>query len=91
MEKYVLVSSNGTEIHSKTYNIDGDLEHPNDEGSPVLDEDDVCSYVGERSAYLCPADKQVRVSEDWIWEILTVKFDPESEPDQDGMTDWVSD
>lgn len=107
MEKYVLVSSNGTEIHSKTYDtlekaqeemkkqtsdlIDGDLEHPNDEGSPVLDEDDVCSYVGERSAYLCPADKQVHVSEDWVWEILTIEFDPQPEPDQDGMTDWVSD
>ena len=96
MKKYVLVSSNGTKIHSKTYDtlekaqeelkkqtsdlIDGDLKRPNDGGSPVLDEDDVCSYVGERSAYLCPTDKQVRINEDWAWEILEILFEP---PDDD--------
>ena len=54
--------------------IDGGvLIRPNDEGSPVLDEDEVYSYVGETRAYLCPADKQVHINDDWSWEIIEVE------------------
>lgn len=73
--KYVLVSSNGTEIDYTIYNTETEAEKALKDATEYYtegkSEDDLeCSWVGEDSAYLCPVDTSI--GEDWYWDIITI-------------------
>lgn len=73
--KYVLVSSNGTEMDYTIYNTEIEAEkalrdviecHINGKS----EDDFECSWVDEHSAYLCPVDTSI--GENWYWTIITI-------------------
>lgn len=73
--KYVLVSSNGTEIDYTIYNTETEAEKALKDATEYYtegkSEDDFdCSWVGKDSAYLCPVDTSI--GEDWYWDIITI-------------------
>ena len=73
--KYILVSSNGTEMNYTIYNNESDAKQALKDATSYYIEgktkDDLeYSWISECSAYICPVDTSI--GEDWYWEIITV-------------------